>query len=245
MTDNVIAFRHSATPINPIAQFIRVRSAQRRLADLHAAGWLPARRIVIDASRLIHQKELIDGFRREGAEIVLDPETAELAAPKLFDGHARKAPWAAIADGNRLDPRYFAARSRQQIVGMIARFAVEQGVDTVLTPSHFLADPAFANWFELDCECCTELRLALDREGGSHIAIDYAVIHAHVARPAKDVVERSGVDFGSLQRRLSDYHRRIGKLRDALERIDDERVDGPPECVHVRFAALTRQQPGS
>jgi len=34
-----------------------------RLADLHAAERLPARRVVIDASRFRYQRDLINAFR--------------------------------------------------------------------------------------------------------------------------------------------------------------------------------------
>ena len=38
------------------------------------------------------------------------------------------------------------SHSPEDIVGPIARFAVEQKVETVLVPTHFLADPNFDNW---------------------------------------------------------------------------------------------------
>jgi len=58
--------------ISPIACFLRIGEAHRKLADLHAAERLPARRVVIDASRFRYQQELISALREAGAEIVLD-----------------------------------------------------------------------------------------------------------------------------------------------------------------------------
>jgi hypothetical protein len=61
---------------SPIACYIRIGGAHRRLADLHAASRFPATRVVFEASRLRHQHELMSAMREAGAEIVLDTEAA-------------------------------------------------------------------------------------------------------------------------------------------------------------------------
>ncbi|MCZ4093426.1 hypothetical protein [Sinorhizobium psoraleae] len=73
-------------------------------------------------------------------------------------------------------PEDFSKASGKDIVGAIARFAVEYQVDAVLAPGHYLGDPDFRNWFEVDRQSCIDLRAALDREGGQSIAIDYLLI---------------------------------------------------------------------
>lgn len=181
MSANILPFPYVTPPIQPIAYFIRIGEVHKRLSDLHAAERLPAKRVVVDASRLRYQKELIDEFRKSGAEIVLDPEVAELAALARFQGQVRKAPWASACDGKPLGPQHFAANASTDIIGQIARFAVENQIDVVLAPTHFLPDPQFSGWFSVDRAACLALRAALDREGGSHIAIDYPVIHSHAA----------------------------------------------------------------
>lgn len=177
MDTNVIPFRN---PASPIAHFIRVGEAHKKFGELHAAGRLPVRRVVIEASRFKFQREFIADLKREGVEIVLDPQTAELAAKARYAGAVRHAPWASAANGGLLGPHFFAATAAADVIGQIARFAVLHGVDTVLAPTHFLADPGFKEWLRVDGAACQELRKALDREGGSHIAIDYPVIHSHV-----------------------------------------------------------------
>lgn len=181
MSADILSFPHATPPIQPIAHFIRIGEAHKRLSDLHAAERLPAKRVVIDTSRFRYQKELIDEFRKSGAEIVLDTEVAELAAPAKFQGQVRNAPWAAACDGKPLGPQHFAANASTDVIGQIARFAVENRIDAVLAPTHFLSDPLFSGWFSVDRAACLALRAALDREGGSHIAIDYPVIHSHAA----------------------------------------------------------------
>lgn len=175
--ENVIAFPYAAPPIQPVAHYIRLgESGYQKLGHLHAAGRLPAVRVVADASRLKHQKELVSALRSKGAEIVLDTKAAELAALEKFQGYAKQAPWASLGNGKPLDATYFQPGRPDDIFGMIARFAVEHQVNAVLAPSHFLADPLFKGWFEVDRAACMALRRALDREGGKHIAIDYTLI---------------------------------------------------------------------
>ena len=179
MSAQVIEFK-SAT--QPIAHFIRVDDAHRRFGDLYAAGRLPIRRAVFDASRIQSQREFVEALRRDGVEIVLDTEVAELAALQKYQTHAKKAPWAGAAEGGLLDSSYFdGTHSQVNIINWIAKFAVEQNVHTVLAPSHYLADRNFSDWLSLDMRSCIELRKALDREGGRNIAIDFPIIHSHTA----------------------------------------------------------------
>ena len=81
------------TPAKPrLAHFVRIGEAHKKLADLHASGRFPAERIVVEASRLRYQKELIEALREDGVRIILDTEVAELAAPSTVAGHSRHAP---------------------------------------------------------------------------------------------------------------------------------------------------------
>lgn len=104
------------------------------------------------------------------------PKPAELAAPLKCSGYARGAPW---ADGELSGPDYFRKGNSSDIFGQIARFSVEQGVDRVLAPTHSIGDKCFEHWLNLYVRSCVALRKALDREGGSSIAIDYGLILPH------------------------------------------------------------------
>jgi len=125
------------------------------------------------------QRELLAALREVGAEIVLDTEAAELAAPAKFAGQARHAPWALPSIEGLLGPDHFKRNAPSDVIGQIARFAVQSGVDAVLAPAHFLGDPTCGDWLAVDRESSLLLRAALDREGGSNIAIDYPVIIPH------------------------------------------------------------------
>ena len=179
MSEKIVPFPVTSATKGPLAHFIRIGVAHKKLADLHASGRLPATRVVVDASRLKHQKELIDALRDDGAQIVLDTEVAELAAPGKMAGHSSNAPWANAADGELLGPEHFAKGNSSDVISHIARIAVEFDVHAVLGPAHFLDDPNYDGWLDVDPTACNLLRAALDRHGGEHISIDYPVIVSH------------------------------------------------------------------
>ena len=111
----VIPFPHSTAPIGPVGHFIRLgESGYQKLASLHAAGRLPATRVVADASKIRHQKELLEAFRAAGTEIVLDTKVAELGSQEKFAGYAHGAPWASLVEGQPLGPDVFAANAAEE-----------------------------------------------------------------------------------------------------------------------------------
>ena len=218
MADNVLAFPYGTHPTQPVAQFIRLGELQyQSLGTLLAQGRLPARRVVVDASKIRHQKELIKAFREAGAEVVLDTKAAELAAPQKCGGYAKGAPWAGLNDGKPLGPQFFAGGRADDIFGQVARCAVEYQCDVVLAPCHFIGDKLFGDWFDVDRQACLRLRQALDREGGAHIAIDYPLIVPHVQ--LNDPERRSafshglqGLPFDNLWIRASGFGNDAGAL---------------------------------
>ena len=179
MDEKILPFPLTASAKPRLAYFVRIGEAHKKLADLHASGRLPAERVVVEASRLRHQGELIETVMDDGAEIVLDTEVAELAALGKFAGHSRHAPWARSGEGGPLGPEHFRDNAASDVIGQIARFAVASHIDVVLTPAHYLGDPSYADWLVVDVRACALLRKALDREGGQHISIDYPVIAPH------------------------------------------------------------------
>lgn len=66
----ILPFPKSATGVaSPIACFVRVGEARRRLADLHATGHLLARHVVIEVSRFRHQREFLLVSAKGGARL--------------------------------------------------------------------------------------------------------------------------------------------------------------------------------
>ncbi len=171
MADNVV-YLHGKP--REVAQVTRVGFSEHRLCEqLLSANKLASRRYVVEAAFLQRQRSLLRTLKDSKVEVVLDTNCAELSVPGRCSGAVRTAPWA--HDDQPLEPGDFVAGTNRSVIEPIARLAVKQEVAALLSPSHFLGDKN-ADWLRTDLESCAELRLALDREGGKHIPIDYQVI---------------------------------------------------------------------
>lgn len=164
----------------PVAHFLRIgTSGHRRLEQFLAAGQLPYGRFVGEAGVFLRQKDLVAALRHAGHELVLDTNVAELSVIGRFQGAAQGAPW---ADPNSVitETHLRAGANEFDLIGQIARFAVEHGINRIMAPAHYLAQ-ATDRWFETDLTACTSLRRVLDQEGGADIAIDYPLIISNAA----------------------------------------------------------------
>ena len=193
----------------PIGHVIRTGEASyRQLEHLHAKGRLPARAVVIDASKARFQLEFIRSLRASGADVTLDPKVAELSEPGKFSGSAKATP-RAIEDARRpLEPDDFDPQADTDLFGKIARMSVELGVTTVLSPAHFLRPGVDNVWLPIDRRSVALLRAALDREGCAQIAIDYPLILPHIRLLDDRYLPRTlaalpGLPFDNLVLRLS------------------------------------------
>jgi hypothetical protein len=167
---------HHLRPTTPsIAGFLRVgHTGHRKLADLHAAGRLPYRRVVFDAAHLTEQVELAKSLKATGCEIVLDPNFAEMATAGKFGSSAiQKLAWANL--DRPWQPSDFDRRRNHDAAKAIAEFAVKAGIHAVLAPTH-LIETANDAWRATDLRMCEALRYELDRCGGADIAVDYQLI---------------------------------------------------------------------
>ena len=164
----------------PIGHVIRTgETSYGQLEHLHAEGRLPARAVIIDASKAKFQREFVRALRDSGSDVTLDTKVAELSEIGKFKGSAKGAPWAAKDENRPLRPEDFRVGANTDIFGQIARLAVELDMTCVMSPTHFLRPEVDNTWFPSDCRSVSLLRAALDREGGTHIAIDYPLILPH------------------------------------------------------------------
>jgi hypothetical protein len=167
---------HLLRPKTPaIAGYLRVGyTGHRKLADLHAAGRLPYRRIVFDAAHLAEQIDLVKTLKLNGCEIVLDPNFAEMATLGRFGSSSiQKLPWANL--DRPWEASDFNRRRNHDAAKAIAEFAVKAGVHAVLSPTH-LIETVNDSWRTIDLRMCEALRYELDRCGGADIAVDYQLI---------------------------------------------------------------------
>ena len=123
----------------PVGHAIRTgETAFRRLEDLYAEGRLPARAVIVDASKARFQREFIRSLRSTGTDVTLDPKVAELSEVGKFRGTAKEAPWAVDDDARPLEPEDFEPGASIDLFGKIARMSAELGVTSVMAPTHFL-----------------------------------------------------------------------------------------------------------
>jgi hypothetical protein len=157
----------------PVGAFIRIgHSGHRKIESLDASGRFPFRRVVFDASHLKQQQDVLQSLKRKGYEIVLDPNFAEMGLAR-YDSSVGKLPWANPA--RPWAPADFGRARNLDVARAIAEFAVEAGVDAVLTPTN-LVEAMPDEWRSINFEMCDGLRVALDRLGANSIAIDYQLI---------------------------------------------------------------------
>ncbi len=157
MTNVVYLHGHSHT----LAQFVRIGAGNHRLLEhLLAAGSLPVRRFVVDAALVAKQTDLLSALRADGRELVLDTNVAELSVIGRFQGMAREAPWA--VEKTVLTPAHFKRGANEfDVVGRIARFAVEKKFHRVQAPAHLLTGIKY-QWCAVDLDACSALRRSLD-----------------------------------------------------------------------------------
>ena len=157
-----------------VAQVARIGFFDHRQAEhLWSANKLHPRRFIVEASNFDRQTGLLRTLRDAGAEVVLDTNAAELSVPGRFSGAVKSAPWA--VENRMLEADDFVAGTNRSVIEPIARFAVAKGVQAVMAPTHFL-DDRNQDWLPIDLRASEALRLALDREGGADIEIDYPLI---------------------------------------------------------------------
>jgi len=191
----------------PIAHYLRLGAFHRQVEKLLAAGRLPVERVVVEASAFTRQMDVVGQLVVTGRELILDTNVAELSAVGRCGGAAKLAPWA-HSDGPLL-PEHFARGSNHDVIGKIARFAVEHGFHAVQAPTHLL-EGATDTWFGIDRQACVDLRRTLDVVGGAAIAIDYPLTlrYCSLRDPAQRRVLIAGLmdlPFDNLWLRVSGF----------------------------------------
>jgi hypothetical protein len=193
---------------NLISHILRVgHTGHRVFEDLSAAGQMPLRRAVFDASHSQRQHDLIAALASSGVEIVLDTKSAELAYEIGMHSRARDLPWALSERIQRPDDwTGVPGRARAE---QIAEFAQVIKADAVLAPTHFI-DSARSPWLATDVMAARLLRDALDALGSKDIRVDYcltAPISPLRDQAQIDLVARAIADTpdGNLWLRLSGF----------------------------------------
>lgn len=196
MGDNIVYLHGQPPRPREIAHAVRIGFSEHNQAEhLIGSNKLSARRFVIEAANAERHKNLLQTLRDLGAEMVLDTNVAELSVPGRFSGSMKDAPWA--QSDRMLDADDVAVGTNRSIIQNIARFAVEKEFTAVLAPSHYLADRSI-DWLAVDLRAAEALRVALDREGGQHIVVDYALIASYAQLRDPDFRARVSAGIASM-----------------------------------------------
>ncbi|WP_299211272.1 hypothetical protein [uncultured Tateyamaria sp.] len=165
---------HLHRPPPQIAHYLRIGYREHVLGDrMRAEGRFAEQGFVFDACHFETQEDLIQDLRAESCELILDTNIAEQSVLGRFSGTVANAPWA--RKDSPLEAEDFQAGTNRSVLEPIARFTVAKRFHTILSPTHYLGGNQLF-WFDVDCRSCQALRDALDREGGQHIGINYALI---------------------------------------------------------------------
>jgi hypothetical protein len=158
----------------PVGHFLRIgTSGHRQLETLLGSGRMMLDRVVVEASAVGRQHDLLASLAEAGGELILDTNVAELSSVGRYSGAAKTAPWA--NPEGVLTPDDLRPGSNRDVIGQIARFAVECGFHAVQAPTHVL-DGSTDGLFVIDRNATAALRKALDAEGGRQIGIDYPLM---------------------------------------------------------------------
>jgi len=157
-----------------IAHYIRVGYGEHILADrMRAEGRVTQTGIVFNSSSVEAQRSTLADFRSEGHQLILDTNVAEQSVIGLYSKSYSEAPWA--SKDAALSEKDFRAGGNRYVIEPIARFSVERGFHSVLSPAHYLGGSE-VKWFKVDLESCEKFRELLDREGGRAIDVIYPLI---------------------------------------------------------------------
>ena len=140
------------------------------LLQLLSEEQLTSSGIVIDATLIARQDDVVEEAGRQGIETVLDPRSMELSSPLGMDlSGISELPWAPHRPHRASD---LVGADGILFSESLAEFAVKEGIRSVLAPTHFLesvTDP----WLDVDRELVGHLRRALDSRGRASSSIYY------------------------------------------------------------------------
>lgn len=171
MGDNIV-YLHGKP--QEIGHFLRFgNSGNRQFEQLLRSGKLKNDRVVIDAFSVSRLREVMPAIFDAGGELILDTNVAELSCIGKYSGIAKNAPWANPQSLLTLED--LGKNSNRDIIGQIARFAVENRFHMVNAPTHLIESTSDAA-FGVDLDSVVRLRETLDAEGGQNIGINYPLV---------------------------------------------------------------------
>lgn len=193
-----------------IAHYLRVGHREHVLADrMRAEGRIALTGIIFDGCSVEAQRSTLADFRADRHQLILDTNVAEQSVKGLYAKSYSDAPWA--SKDAPLSWEEFRPGGNRYVIEPISRFAISNGFHSILSPTHYLGDIEM-KWFETDLKSCERLRVALDREGGHSVDINYPLIldNAQIKSPQfvkKAVLALADMPISALWLRVAGFGR--------------------------------------
>jgi len=158
----------------PLGNYIRPgRNDHLVLLQLAAENRLGVTGLVVDATLIARQDDLIKEAQTQGTETVLDPRTADLASETgLSLSGVADLPW---APGTTHSIDDLAGPGGLLLAEELAEFVVKENLTAILAPTHVLAS-ADDPWLRVDADLTKQLRRGLDSRARNHTPIYYPLI---------------------------------------------------------------------
>ena len=163
---------------NPFGMYFRLRSKDRAsILEVLAQGTKNFSGIVCGPLLARNDKEVRDAIRKISLDVVLDPQTQQLAYEGSFTRGLGSLPWGSRKPQTWED--YSGSNGRRRMAAL-AKFAIENQYTDVLSPSHVIRN-AEDPWVNIDPDLVKRLRDELDKQGGKKITIIGSVALSYAA----------------------------------------------------------------
>jgi hypothetical protein len=133
------------------------------------------KRFIFNAQHFQSKGSTVETVGNLGAEIVLDLNVAETAAPGQFRNFAGKLPWAPTDAPWTPESYRQAGPQLLEEMAALATLHSSTAVDAVLAPTHMLGDAQEA-WLDVDIEHFELMRQKLDERQAHRVCLDYPII---------------------------------------------------------------------
>lgn len=231
-------------PSQQVGNYTRIGYGYHKKLEelLSSFGGLKLDRVVVDATVIESQIELLSTLRSMGSDLILDTRSSELVHDVYYKKSKtiKKLPWANEERSFILDD-FKSKKNNEKYVSEIAVFAIDNKFSSIISPSH-----SFENikddWLSIDIDLSRLLRKALDSNGGEDISIEYPLITtASMLNDFKTrniIIERLvEAEFDNLWLKISGFggkNASAGGIAKYIKYVDEfKRLDKPivSDCV--------------
>ena len=168
MTPNLRLVRSAPDPLGLYIRVTRVGSPE--LQSFIATRPIQFSGVVLEAKLVKQQKELLTLAQEKRIDVVLDPMAAAMATPGGYRPSMKELPWA--KDRPHTAEDFKTPFAQRQCAESLATYVMDHGFSQVLAPTHLISE-VDSPWLPIDIALASNLRDALDRNGGKTVEVLY------------------------------------------------------------------------